>query len=215
MTNMRTRFGPVLSLIHWFTRSRALVAHGETDREARVPERIPVSAQQIKRWTGQPPPLAARSAVRRMPDGPTRDHCRSGAETLPGVLRRCTYTVVVGPWCEGYWRRIGPYRPSHASRYSACLPPSCLPLSPRQNVQWVMTITHQTSERAAVAALPPTTALSVQAATPARLVWKVTCAAHRCAAVIGFGVLLLPNHLSSCRQSKAISRNGSLISELI
>jgi hypothetical protein len=93
----------------------------------RVLERMPAPAQQIKRWTGQPLPLAARSAVRRMPDGSTRDHCRSGAETLPGVPRRRTYTVVVGPWCEGYWRRIGPYRPSHASRYSACLPPSCFP----------------------------------------------------------------------------------------
>src|SRR6266566_307555 len=84
-------------------------------------------AQQIKRWTGQPPPLAAHSAVRRVPDGSTRDHCRSGAERLPGVPRRCTYTVVFGPWCEGYWRRIGPDRPSHASRYSAYLPPSCSP----------------------------------------------------------------------------------------
>jgi hypothetical protein len=113
----------VLSLIHWCT--RALVTHGEMDHKARVLERMPAPAQQIKRWTGQPLPLAARSAVRRMPDGSTRDHCRSGAERLPGVPRRCTYTVVVGPWCEGYWRRIGPYRPSHASRYSACLPPSC------------------------------------------------------------------------------------------
>jgi hypothetical protein len=201
----------VLALIHWFIRSRALVAHGETDPEARVPERMPASAQQIKRWTGQPPPLVARSAVRRMPDGPTRDHCRSGAETLPGVPRRCTYTVVVGPWCEGYWRRIGPYRPSHASRYSACLPPSCLPLSPRQNVQWVMAITHQTSEWTAVAAPPLPQPSLCQAATPARLVRRSDAQAHRCAAVIGFGVLLLPNHLSSCRQSKAISRMAHLL----
>ena len=122
-----------LSLIHWCT--RALVAHGEMDHKVRVLERMPAPAQQIKRWTGQPLPLAARSAVRRMPDGSTRDHCRSGAETLPGVPRRRTYTVVVGPWCEGYWRRIGPYRPSHASRYSACLPPSCAPLGQPQLAQ--------------------------------------------------------------------------------
>ena len=115
----------MLSLIHWCI--RPLVAHGEMAHEARVLEKMPAPAQQIKRWTGQPPPLAARSAVRRMPDGLTRDHCRSGAERLPGVPRRCTYTVVVGPWCEGYWRRIGPDRPSHASRYSAYLPPSCSP----------------------------------------------------------------------------------------
>jgi hypothetical protein len=115
----------VLSLIHWCT--SALVAHGEMDHKVRALERMPAPAQQIKRWTGQPPPLAARSAVQRMPEGSTRDHCRNGAERLPGVPRRGTYTVVVGPWCEGYWRRIGPYRLSHASRYSACLPPSCSP----------------------------------------------------------------------------------------
>ena len=42
-----------------------------------------------------------------------------------------------------------------------------------------MAITHQTSERAAVAAPPPPKPTSCQAATPARLVWKVTCAADR------------------------------------
>jgi hypothetical protein len=125
MTYMRTRFGPS-AFTHPLARS-PLVTHGQMDHEARVLERMLAPAQQIIRWTGQPPPLAARSAVRRMLDGSTRDHCRSGAERLLGVPRRGTYTVVVGPWCEGYWRRIGPYRPSHASLYPACLPPSCSP----------------------------------------------------------------------------------------
>ena len=171
---------------------------------------MPAPAQQIKRWTGQPPPLAARSAVRRMPDGSTRDHCRSGAETLPGVPRRGMYTVVVGPWCEGYWKRIGPYRPSHASRYSACLPPSCLPLSP-QSERPVGNGDNTPNTREDSRSGPPPQPSRCQAATPARLVWKVTCAPYRCAAAIGFGVLVLPNHLSSCRQSKVISMNSSFI----
>jgi hypothetical protein len=81
-------------LLHWCTCSRTLVAHGATDHEARVLERMSVPAQQIKRWTRQPP---SRAAVRRKPDGLPRDHCRSGAETLPGVPRQCTYMGVVGP----------------------------------------------------------------------------------------------------------------------
>src|SRR6266849_5124944 len=118
-------------------------------------ERMLEPAQQIKRWTGQPTHLAALSAIRRIPDGSTIDHCRIGAETLPGVRRRCTYTPVVGPWCEGYWKRSVPDRHSHASRYSACLPQSFSPLSPRQDVQLGMALTRQTSERAAVATPTP------------------------------------------------------------
>jgi hypothetical protein len=200
----------VLSLIHWCT--RALVAHGEMDHKVRVLERMPAPAQQIKRWTGQPLPLAARSAVRRMPDGSTRDHCRSGAETLPGVPRRRTYTVVVGPWCEGYWRRIGPYRPSHASRYSACLPPSCsAPFASSGGLVGNGDNTPNKREGSLSVPTPHQSPLRVKLRHPARLVWKVMCAPHRgapaacpppraprlsarrdrCAAVIGFGVLLL------------------------
>ncbi len=139
---------------------------------------MPAPAQQIRRCTGQSPPVAARSAVQRMPDGSTRGHCRSGAETLPGVPRLCTYTVVVGPWCEDYWRRIGPYRPSHASRCSVCLPPSCSPpfsSSGRPVGNGDNTPNKREGRRSA----PPKPSPR-QAATPARLVKKVMCAKISC-----------------------------------
>ena len=175
----------MLSLIHWCT--RALVAHDEMDHKVRVLERMPAPAQQIKRWTGQPLPLAARSAVRRMPAGSTRDHCRSGAETLPGVPRRRTYTVVVGPWCEGYWRRIGPYRPSHASRYSACLPPSCFPpFSSSERPVGNGDNTPNKREGSRSVRLRRQQGLCGRSRAP-----RLSARRDRCAAVIGCGVLLL------------------------
>jgi hypothetical protein len=51
-----------------------------------------------------------------------------------------------------------------------------LSFSPCLGVQWAMAITHQTSERAAVAAPTPTTALAASGGDArAGLVWQVTC----------------------------------------
>ena len=120
MTYMRTRFGPSAfthPLVH--SRPGRSWRNGPQSKSAGNRSRTCAADKLMDRHC----PLAALGACLHDQPGITA----SGAETLPGVPRRCTYTVVVGPWCEGYWRRIGPYRPSHASRYSACLPPSCSP----------------------------------------------------------------------------------------
>ena len=86
-------------------------------------ESRPVSAQKREERVGLLPPHSAR---RRRHDPAARPLSLSDAATRAGWL--CPGTrAAVAPGRRDCWRRIVPGRPCHASRYSACLPPSCAP----------------------------------------------------------------------------------------
>jgi len=144
----------------WCTHSRTLVAQMKRTHEARVLERMPAPAQQIRRCTGQSPPVAARSAVQRMPDGSTRVTAAVVKKRFQvcRVYARIRLSLVHGVRIiGGVSDLIGLLTPHDAQ---CAFLRHALPLSLRQNVQWVMAITHQTSERAGV--VPPQSPLRVR-----------------------------------------------------
>jgi hypothetical protein len=86
-------------------------------------ERRPESAQKIRECAAPRLHLAAR---RHRPARWSPTPSLIGAGTLPGCPRHGTHAAL-DPGRTDCWRRIVPGRPYHASRYSACLPPSCAP----------------------------------------------------------------------------------------
>ena len=86
-------------------------------------ERMPESAQKIRECAAPRLHLAAR---RQRPARWSPTPSLIGAGTLPGCPRHGTHAAL-DPGRTDCWRRIVPGRPCHASRYSACLPPSCAP----------------------------------------------------------------------------------------
>src|SRR4030095_13445191 len=86
-------------------------------------ESRPESAQKIRECAAPLPHLASG---RRRPARWSPTPSLSGAATLPGCPRHGTHAAL-DPGRTDCWRRIVPGRPCHASRYSACLPPSGAP----------------------------------------------------------------------------------------